>query len=216
MDDRGLAACRLGTAGAVAALVGVVLSGPLALLVVNATHPQPPWLDAATFARSYHPVQALPFVAGFLLVGGLVLLVASLHALAPAARRPITSVAMLLAGVFASLVFLNYVVQSTFLPHLARHRSPADDPLIGALAMANPTSLAWALEMWGYGLLGVATWLVAPVLREGRLEQAASAALVVNGPASVLPAVLTAIAPGWELTTPGIASLARRRGPGPP
>ena len=53
---------------------------------------------------------------------------------------------MLLAGVFASLVFLNYVVQSTFLPHLARHRSPADDPLIGALAMANPTSLAWALR----------------------------------------------------------------------
>jgi hypothetical protein len=34
--------------------------------------------------------------------------------------------------------------------------------LIGALTMANPSSLAWGLEMWGYGFLSVGTWQVAP------------------------------------------------------
>ncbi len=38
---------RLGMAAALTTLLGIVVSGPLALLVVNATHPQPPWRDAA-------------------------------------------------------------------------------------------------------------------------------------------------------------------------
>ena len=63
---------RLGMAAAITTLLGIVVSGPLVLLVVNATHPQPPWQDAALYARNYHPVQVFPYLGGLLLVVGLV------------------------------------------------------------------------------------------------------------------------------------------------
>jgi len=37
--------------GAAGTLLGVILSGPLAVLVVNATHPQPAWESARVFAQ---------------------------------------------------------------------------------------------------------------------------------------------------------------------
>jgi hypothetical protein len=60
-----------------ASLIGIVLSGPLALILINATHPQPGWAGAAIFALNYHPIQACPYLGGLALVAGLILLVAS-------------------------------------------------------------------------------------------------------------------------------------------
>lgn len=57
---------------AFAVIAGLIASGPVAVLVVELVRPQPPWRDAATFARSYHPVQALPYVLGFVLLAGFV------------------------------------------------------------------------------------------------------------------------------------------------
>src|SRR5689334_13171291 len=47
-------AYRVGIGGAVATLFGIVLSGPRALVWLNAAHPQPDWTDAETFARHFH------------------------------------------------------------------------------------------------------------------------------------------------------------------
>ena len=80
-------------------------------------------------------------------------------------KRPVTQAALVFTGVYAALVALNYVVQTTFVPALVTHGDIADAPLIAAFTMAQPRSLAWGLEMWGYGFLGLATWLVAPVMR---------------------------------------------------
>lgn len=60
--------------------------------------------------------------------------------------------------------------------------------------------------MWGWGLFGVASWLVAPVLRDSRLGRAASFALVANGPVSIAGALLTVLAPGWVMTAPGMVA----------
>src|SRR5207249_3957507 len=57
--------------GALTTLFGTFLSGALGLSVVAKTHPQPPWHDAQTFVSSFHPVQIIAYLAGFLLVGGL-------------------------------------------------------------------------------------------------------------------------------------------------
>ena len=205
-DER--AGLGVATFGAGATLVGAVLSGPVGLLAVGATHPQPAWQGPELFARSYHPVQTLPFFLGFVLVGGFVALVAGLHAAAPPGTKGRSSAALVFTAAFAALVFLNYVLQTTFVPALARHYSPAEGPLLAALTMANPRSLAWGLEMWGYGLLGVATWLVAPVFGGSRLERAAAWALVASGPASIAPAFLTALVPGWVLSGPGLVGFA--------
>ena len=72
--------------------------------------------------------------------------------------------------------------------------------------MSNPKSLGWGLEMWGYGFLGVATWLVAPVFSRAPVERWTARAFIANGPVSIVPAFATAFAPGWELSTLGLIS----------
>jgi hypothetical protein len=164
------------------------------------------WESSARFALAFHPIQVLPFFLGFVLIGGFTALVAALHASAPPELRARTSTALLFAAAFAALIGLNYIAQTTFVPGLARAYRPEHDAAIAAFSMSSPISLAWALEMWGYGFLGVATWLVAPVLRETPRERLTAWIFVANGPLSVIPALLTAFLPGWVLTPIGFVS----------
>ena len=62
--------------------------------------------------------------------------------------------------------------------------------------------------MWGYALLGLATWFVAPVFDGGSLERAARWTFVANGPLSIGAALVTAMQPGWELGLPGMLAFA--------
>jgi hypothetical protein len=196
-------ASRIGVHAAAWTLAGIVLSGPMGLWVVEATHPQPVWTHAAVFAESFHPVQMFPYLGGLLLIAGLVLLLAATHAAARAEEKVRTSAAMVFTAVYASLISINYIVQTTFLPALARRYEDAHAPIVEALTMVNPTSLAWGIEMWGYAFLGVATWLVAPVFRGSRLERAAAVAFAANGPLSVAGALWTVARPGWVMTPAG-------------
>jgi hypothetical protein len=170
---------------------------------VSATHPQPPWRDARTFVASYHPLQTLPFFLGFLLVGGLLTLLASLALLATAEQRPRAVLGLAFGAAFTALVFLNYTIQTTFVPLLASTFTEVDAPVLTAFTMANPSSLGWSIEMWAYGSAGIATWLSACVFTGGRLERATRAMFVLNGPLSLASAVATAFVPGWALTVPG-------------
>jgi hypothetical protein len=201
-------ASRVGLHAAWGTLLGILLSGPLAVAVVNLTHPQPPWGGAALFARSYHPVQLLPYAGGIVLVAALVLLVSSLHTAAAPEQRVWTTVALVLSATFASFIFFNYVVQTTFIPELAKHYDGINAPIISTLSMVNPRSLAWGIEMWGWGLFGVATWLVAPVFRGSALERATRVAFISNGPVSVAGALATVAWPGWVMTSAGLALFA--------
>jgi hypothetical protein len=198
------AACRVGVWGAIATLFGIVASGPLAFVVLAAIHPQPPWRDAELFARSFHPVQTLPFFVGFFLVGGYVVLVASLFALSRPAERARAASALGFVSAFAALVFFNYVVQTTFVPSLARRYTPDSAPILATFSMSNPNSLGWAIEMWAYGLLGVATWLVAPVFQGSRVERVTARLFVANGVVSVATALGTGVDPGWTMTPAGL------------
>ncbi len=193
------------TAAAVT-LVGVLLSGPVSFAIVELTHPQPAWNGAADFVASYHPIQLLPYWTGFVLVVGSALLIGSLHGLTRRPLRARATCALVFVAAFAALIVSNYVVQTTFVPQLVHRSTLARGVVIDTFAMANPTSLAWCIEMWGYALLGVATWLIAPVFDGTRLERATQALFVANGPISIAAAVVTAIAPRWLMTTPGLVS----------
>jgi hypothetical protein len=201
-------AARTALIAASLALAGVVLSGPVGLALVR-LRPQPAWTDAETFARAYHPLQTLPYFLGFLLVGGSLALIAALQALANDDDRPRATVALGFASTFAALITLNYVLQTTFVPALASDYRPQDGPLLSALTLSNPRALGWALEMWGYAVLGVATWLAAPVLRRlGAAGRGAATLFVANGPVSLAGGVWTALAPGWVMTPAGLAMFA--------
>jgi hypothetical protein len=196
-------ACRTGIYAAMATLIGLLLSGPPAIVLLAELHPQPPWQGAEVFAQNFHPSQAFPYWAGFFLVGAYVVLMASLHALATEAQKPRATAALVFTAAFASLVFLNYVLQTTVIPGLVRPYSPENAAVIALLSMSNPTSLAWALEMWAWAFLGVATWLASPIFSTGRVERLASAAFVANGVSSVFSALCTAARPAWVMTVPG-------------
>ncbi|MFI5309164.1 MAG: hypothetical protein ACHQ53_17540, partial [Polyangiales bacterium] len=142
-------ACRAGVHGAIGTIAGIVLSGPLAVALVNTTHPQPPWGGPALFARSFHPIQVIPYPGGIFLVAGVVLLIASVRGLAQPAQQILADVALVFCAVFATLVFLNYIVQTTYVPVLARDYTEATGSILTLFSMSNPKSLAWALEMWG-------------------------------------------------------------------
>ncbi|MES1205363.1 MAG: hypothetical protein ABUS79_05450 [Pseudomonadota bacterium] len=97
----------------------------------------------------------------------------------------LAAAAQVFTAVFAAFILFNYAVQTTFVPELARHYDAADARILAALTMSNPRSLAWAIEMWGWGFLGVATWLVSPVFGGAGLERAAALTFAVNGPVSL-------------------------------
>jgi hypothetical protein len=199
---------RMGVLSAAGVLLGEALSGPLAVALVNLTHPQPTWRDAELYARHYHPVQILPYAGGIVLVGAMILLLATLHTLAHEREKALTGTALVFTAVFAGFIFFNYVAQTTFVPDLARRYDPADAPLIAALSMVNPRSLAWGIEMWGWGFLGLATWLASAVFGRRGLERAAALAFAANGPVSAAGALWTVLRPGWVMTPAGLVMFA--------
>jgi hypothetical protein len=205
-------AYRTGRFAALGGLVGLLLSGPLAVALVNATHPQPAWSDADLFATSYHTVQILPYAGGILLVFALIFLVSSIHATAGGAERTRTGAALIFTSAFAAFIFFNYVAQTTFVPALAQRYEPANAPIVAALSMSNPRSLAWGIEMWGWGLFGVATWLVSPVFDRSTLERTAGLAFAANGPMSIAGALWTVARPGWVMTPTGLVLFAAWNG----
>ena len=201
-------ACLWGIRAAICALLGIVLSGPLAVFVLSIVRPQPPWTDAATFARHYHWVQAVPYFGGFLLVFGFVAMMASLYELVSAAHRAVATTALVFTAAFAALVFLNYVLQTTFVPNLARKDAAVYANVIAALSMVNPSSLAWAIEMWAYGFLGVGHLLMAPVFSREGLERTAATLFVINGVVSVIGALWTVADADWMMTPVGMVAYA--------
>ena len=143
------------------------------------------------------------FAFGFLLIGGSVLLISSLHAAAAYRLRVRTTTALAFAAAFAAMIFINYAIQTAFVPALVGQWSPDSGPVLAALPMANPRSLAWGIEMWGYALLGVATWLCAPVFAQGPFAASARWLCIVNGPISIAGGVLTSAIPGWVMHAAG-------------
>lgn len=120
---------RFGSHGAALVFFGTLLSGPVALLVVNSTQPEPAWGGPRPFIEHYHPIQTLPFVFGFVLVGGFVALVAALFSISKAEHRARTAAALTLTAAFAAMILTNYVLQTTF--------GSAD---VGTLVAHDPTT----------------------------------------------------------------------------
>jgi hypothetical protein len=183
-------------------LAGLILSGPVALVIVRAVAPQPPWRNLATFTEHYQPIQNLPYWLGLALVGGAVWFAACAAARMPSRRRVSSALALILSAAFAAMIAINYTVQLAFVPAALGSRSG----LAAELTMSNPRSLGWALEMVGYGLLGVATWLLAPAFPGGGRNRWIRGFLVVNGVMSVVGALATFVDLAWVMTPAGFAA----------
>lgn len=190
--------------GTLVGLAGYILSGPVGTLVSLLLKPQPAWESAQVFAANYHFIQDIPFYLGFLLVGGMLMIAAGHFLNAPERHKANTLLSFAFTVVFAALIFFNYICQTTFVRQLAINYRPENDAAIAIFSMVNPSSLCWAIEMWGYGVLGVATWLLAGYYNEK--NKTISRLLVINGVVSIGTAVLTAVNSSWLMTTAGLVA----------
>lgn len=183
---------------------GALLSGPIAMAIVTLIGPQPRWSNADSFVAAYHPIQALPYLLGYLLLSGFVLFAVACHTAAAPRHRIRTTTALVFTTVYAALVFLNYTLQIGFVPR----RLPDQPALAGALTMANPNSFAWFLEMFGYAAMGIATALIAPLFGGSRRGSVVRRLLYLNGLVSVVGAACTGRYESWVFSASGLTSFA--------
>jgi hypothetical protein len=179
-------------------LAGLILSGPVGFLLVELTRPQPRWTSVAAFVAHYHVIQTIPYYFGFVLISGILMLTGAHYVTACKNNYPVTMqclLAVLCATVFAALIAFNYLCQVIFVHHLVQRYPSGQDELIAAFSMANPLSLSWAIEIVGYGILGVATWLLAGYYRN--LNKHIYFLLISNGIVSVATVVLVVIDLNW-------------------
>ena len=103
---------------------------------------------------------------------------------------------------FFTLISFNYICQTTFVHNFSLHYKPEYDSAISAFSMSNPMSLCWAMEMWGYALLGIATILMSEYYT-GKNNFIRSL-LIINGIGSVLGAIWLIFDVSWVMTTMGM------------
>ena len=51
--------------GSLVALVGFILSGPVAFAIMRIVRPQPTWVSSSVFVENYHIIQDIPYYFGF-------------------------------------------------------------------------------------------------------------------------------------------------------
>ena len=198
---------RLISIGAIVALVGFILSGPVAFIWVNMVKPQPQWVSPAVFAQHYHVVQDVPYYFGFLLISGM-LMISTGYYLNIKSNDPIGKF-MLLLGlgfsiVFSGLISFNYICQTTFIRNLAINYRSEYDSAIYTFSMANTFSLSWAIEMWGYAFLGLSTALSAAYYK--MRSNLIAALMILNGILSFCGALFTIVNVNWVMTKAGLSS----------
>ncbi len=196
---------KLISLGALIALIGYLMSGPIAFIIVYLFKPQPAWVSPAVFVQNYSTIQDLPFYFGFLLIGGMLMVVAG-HFLNfredDEKKKFHLLVAFGLTIAFFTLIAFNYICQTTYIHNLAVHYKSEFDYAISTFSMSNPLSFCWANEMWGYAFLGVATWVMS--VYYVNKSNTIRGLLITNGIVSVLSAIWTIIDVNWMMSTIGL------------
>lgn len=175
--------------GAWLQLIAVVAGGPLLVKFIHAVAPQPVWSDMTTFSSNYHYLQSLPYWAGFILIIGNILLVVSAGRFTPTRETARYPLALIAVTVYSALIAFNYTMQVAYIPAAVHAPSPG----IEIFSMDHPNSIGWALEMFGYAILGIAVWLISPSFRGTRIRNLIRWLLVFDGVISILGAGIAVI-----------------------
>ncbi|HKL38474.1 MAG TPA: hypothetical protein VJ876_06215 [Bacteroidales bacterium] len=184
-------------------IAGMILSGGPAVFLVARLHPQPEWVDVATFIEHYHPMQLFPYAGGFILILGFTFFVASAYQLAvlPSLKVPAV-LAIIFVSVFSMMIGLNYTLQIAWVPVLIR----TQDPLLAMVTMHNPQSVAWSLEVFGFGFLGLSTWCISLVFWGSKRMSIIRYLLVANGFVSIASAIIATGEVAWFYDPAGIVA----------
>ena len=149
---------------AVAGIATPARSGPFCGPTTWACVPAP-YVDVAGFI----PGDYLWLIPGLLLVPIFVVLVAAIHAAAPAPRRICSGIGLAFAGAYAVVIGVDYFVQwAVVIPSLQAGETAG----LSLFTQYNPHGLFIAGEALGYLAMSLALLFVAPVFVGGRIERA--------------------------------------------
>jgi len=185
-------------------LFGIIFSGLVFPVLTSILVPQPAWRDASLFIQSFHPLQTTTFFCGFFLVIGSLLTFIALFQLSDESLKMKALSALVVNTVFTAVVFLNYVIQTTYIPYLATNHPPEATYIIPAFTMANPGSFAWALEMYGWGGIGLSYLMMAGIFQK---RSALRILFMLNGISSIASALMTSFNMNWLFSPAGFAAL---------
>ncbi|MCF8336205.1 MAG: hypothetical protein K9H65_06355 [Bacteroidales bacterium] len=185
---------RLIAISAVIVIAGIILSGPPAVYFISLIESQPEWVDLETFQESYHPVQNLAWAGGFLFILGMAFFISSAYQLAVSPSQKVPGLlAIVFVTVFAVLIGVNYALQIAWIPVLAGQKNEA----LSLVTMSNTQSVAWVLEMFGYGFLGLSTWCISMVFWGSKRMNWIRYLLIAYGVISVAGAATTIGGVSW-------------------
>lgn len=188
-------------------MFGIVFSGLVFPVVSMLMTPQPSWMDAKLFVESFHPLQTATFFCGFFLVIGSLMTFVSLYRICDEDRKIYALTGLAVNVLFTAVVFLNYVIQTTYIPYLAMNNPPETAYVLPVFTMANPGSFAWALEMYGWGGIGLSFIFMASVFSKGKTEKLLKLLFLINGTTSCISAIMTSIDMNWLFSTAGLTAL---------
>lgn len=186
---------------------GILFSGLIFPVITSIFYPQPKWKNPGLFIESFHWLQTVTFFCGYFLVLGSLLTFATLYFLAAKEKKIWALSALSINVVFTAVVFLNYIIQTTYVPYLAANNPTEASYLLAAFSMANPGSFAWALEMWGWGGIGLSFIFMAFIFGNQKTERLLRVLFLINGISSTASALITSIDMNWLFTPAGFAAL---------
>lgn len=198
---------KFGRAAVITNMFGIVFSGLVFPLLSLIFTPQPLWRDAALFVESFHPLQTATFFCGYFLVIGSLLTFIVLYKTAPERLKIWALSGLVINMVFTAVVFLNYIIQTTYIPYLANNNPPETATILPVFTMANPGSFAWALEMYGWGGIGLSFIFMAYIFDNGKLARILKILFLANGISSVTTALMTSVNMNWLFSPAGLTAL---------
>ena len=181
-------------------IVGIVLSGPPMVFLIEYLKPQPKWVDVDTLVLHFHWLQTLPFWFGFLLLTGNILFIVSVGRLPGIRDQVHASLSLICVVIYGSLVSLNYAIQTTAVPAMVLNANS----IVEAFTMVNPSSICWTIEMFAYAILGIAYWLVSSAFGGKVIFNSIKYLMIFNGLISVLGLLIPLIDPKLLLESESI------------
>ncbi len=188
-------------------MFGILFSGLIFPVLTIIFRPQPAWQGPELFIKSFHWIQTATFFCGYFLVLGSLLTFITLYFLANHEKKIIAFSGLVINIVFTAVVFLNYIIQTTYVPFLALNNPPEAEYLLATFSMANAGSLAWTLEMYGWGGIGLSFIFMALTFNSNKYERILRILFIVNGITSVGAAILTSVDMKWIFSPAGFSAL---------
>lgn len=198
---------RFGKTAVFVNMAGIVFSGLVFPALSMLLAPQPAWQGAEVFVNHFHPLQTATFFCVFFLVFGSLFTFIVLYLTSNTERRFWALSAIMVNVMFTAIVFLNYIIQATYIPYLAMNNPPETAYILPAFTMANPGSFAWALEMYGWGGIGISFILMSFIFSGNRPDKMLKVLFLVNGITSFASAIMTSIDMNWLFTMAGLVAL---------